>query len=131
MRDVRLIDANALIYEIENTFCDPCKTKGGDYHGIRCRACGIDDTIQTIEDAPTFSFDCYKDMSNITICGYRASDLVIFAERMRSPERVADIDNDLLKDNNKAFIDGYNKAHQEIQEQIDRICNNIGGNTDI
>jgi len=78
-----------------------------------------------------FSLTCLKDAENISICGYRASDLVIFAERMRSPERVADIDNDLLMDNNKAYIDGYNKAHQEIQEQIDRICKNIGGNTDI
>lgn len=122
MADVRLIDANELI-----SYFESWQNLNRYYHGKPSKDIPYSEVISLINSVESIDFNCYKDMANITICGYRASDLVIFAERMRSPERVADIDNDILMDNNKAYIDGYNKAHQEIQEQIDRICKNIGG----
>lgn len=69
-----------------------------------------------------FSLTCLKEAENIYICGYRASDLVIIAERYK----LAKIDNKLLADNNKAYIDGYNKAHEEIQKSIDNIVGSFG-----
>lgn len=69
-----------------------------------------------------FSLTCLKEAENIYICGYRASDLVIIAERYK----LAKIDNELLSDNNKAYIDGYNKAHEEIQKSIDNIVGSFG-----
>lgn len=60
---------------------------------------------------------CLKDAEKFLICGYRASDLVIMACRYQ----LDNIDNELLTDNNKAYIDGYNKAHEEIQAQLDNI----------
>lgn len=65
---------------------------------------------------------CFKEAEKINICGYRASDLVIIAERYK----LAKIDNELLADNNKAYIDGYNKAHEEIQKSIDNIVGSFG-----
>ena len=49
----RLIDANALLRDNEKYFCEPCKEKGHDYHGVACRACWVDDMRIAIEDAPT------------------------------------------------------------------------------
>lgn len=63
-----------------------------------------------------------KDAEKINICGYRASDLVVIACRYQ----LENIDNELLADNNKAYIDGYNKAHEEIQKSLDNIVGSIG-----
>ena len=53
MANERLIDANALLLDNEKYFCEPCKAKGHDYHGVACRACWVDDMRISIEDAPT------------------------------------------------------------------------------
>ena len=47
--DVRLIDANALIKQIEGTHCKDCDS----YNGAMCRACQWMDAMDYIEDAPT------------------------------------------------------------------------------
>lgn len=49
MSDVRLIDANALIKQIEGTHCKDCNS----YNGAMCRACEWMDAMDYIEDAPT------------------------------------------------------------------------------
>ena len=49
----RLIDADALIAQIEKNICEPCKKRKEDYNGVRCRACQYGDEIDDIEDAPT------------------------------------------------------------------------------
>lgn len=49
----RLIDANALIAQIEKNICEPCKERKQDYNGVRCRACQYGDEMDDIEDAPT------------------------------------------------------------------------------
>ena len=51
--EMRLIDAIALCKDIEKCFCEPCKAKGYDYHGVACRACWVDDMRIELEDAPT------------------------------------------------------------------------------
>lgn len=48
MPDVRLIDANALIKQIEETHCKDCNS----YNGVMCRACTWMDAMDYIEDAP-------------------------------------------------------------------------------
>jgi len=48
----RLIDAEASIEKLEKTICEPCKGDGDDYHGVKCRACWVDDTIGIIQDSP-------------------------------------------------------------------------------
>ena len=50
---MRMIDADACIADIEERLCKPCKEKGLDYHGCKCRACWVDDTIN--------EFDGYAD----------------------------------------------------------------------
>ena len=44
----RLIDADARIEEIKKANCTGCDN----YHGIKCRACWVDDAISLIDDAP-------------------------------------------------------------------------------
>lgn len=43
------LERNALIERIEKAYCDGCEN----YNGVRCRACGIGDAIDVVEDAPT------------------------------------------------------------------------------
>jgi hypothetical protein len=49
MPDVRLIDANALVKEIESVHCKGCNN----YNGAMCRACEWMDAMDYIEDATT------------------------------------------------------------------------------
>ena len=49
MHDVRLIDGNALVKEIESVHCKDCDS----YNGAMCRACQWMDAMDYIEDAPT------------------------------------------------------------------------------
>ena len=46
----KLIDKDALMENIEETYCTPCP-HDGDYD--YCKACSIDDAMDAIEDAPT------------------------------------------------------------------------------
>lgn len=48
MPDVRLIDGNALVKEIESVHCKDCDS----YNGAMCRACEWMDAMDYIEDAP-------------------------------------------------------------------------------
>ena len=43
------LERNALIERIKKHICDGCEN----YNGVRCRACGIGDAIDVVEDAPT------------------------------------------------------------------------------
>ena len=45
----RYIDADALIADIEERYCKPCKEKGEDYNEVRCRACWVDDAIDEVD----------------------------------------------------------------------------------
>ena len=45
----RLIDADALMELIEKTHCTGCNN----YNKVRCRACGIGDMLDYLDDAPT------------------------------------------------------------------------------
>lgn len=49
MPDVRLIDGNALVKQIEETHCKDCNS----YNGVWRRACEWMDAMDYIEDAPT------------------------------------------------------------------------------
>lgn len=46
---MRYIDADALIENIKRVYCTDCNN----YNEIRCRACGTDDALTMIDDAPT------------------------------------------------------------------------------
>jgi hypothetical protein len=46
---MRLIDADALEADIKRAYCTECDN----YGGVRCRACGTDDALDLIDDAPT------------------------------------------------------------------------------
>lgn len=46
---MRLIDADALVENIKRVYCTDCDS----YNGVRCRACGTDDALDMIDDAPT------------------------------------------------------------------------------
>ena len=45
----RYIDADALITDIQETICAKCNM----HDGIKCKSCGIDDTLDSLENAPT------------------------------------------------------------------------------
>lgn len=44
----KYIEKEATIKRIEEVYCADCNS----YNGVRCRACGIGDAIDMIEDAP-------------------------------------------------------------------------------
>ena len=43
------LERNALIERIKKAYCNGCEN----YNGVKCRACGIGDAIDVVEDAPT------------------------------------------------------------------------------
>lgn len=43
------LERSALIERIKKAYCDGCEN----YNGVRCRACGINDALDIVEDAPT------------------------------------------------------------------------------
>ena len=43
------ISRESTIKRIKEVYCAGCNS----YHGVRCRACGTDDAINMIEDAPS------------------------------------------------------------------------------
>ena len=45
----RYIDADKLIEESRLSYCKDCNS----YNGVRCSACGFDDAMSYVEDAPT------------------------------------------------------------------------------
>ena len=45
----RYIDADALIENIKRVYCTDCNN----YNEVRCRACGTDDAMMMIDDAPS------------------------------------------------------------------------------
>jgi hypothetical protein len=112
---------------------DNAKKVNREIYGDRCKFnddYNDKDAVYITYGTMTFEVDnvvrditCFKEAEKINICGYRASDLAIIAERYK----LAKIDNKLLSDNNKAYIDGYNKAHKEIQNSFDKIIGRIGG----
>ena len=52
------IDRDELVQRIEENYCKPCRERGDDYYGIRCRACGTGDTLDLIEDFPSAVVTC-------------------------------------------------------------------------
>ena len=56
------IDRKALEQRIDEIYCTPCRERGDDYHGVRCRACGTGDTLDVIEDFPT------ADVKPVVLC---------------------------------------------------------------
>lgn len=54
---MRLIDADALIKQIEKNQCEPCKIRGHDRKGLQCRFCQYGDEMDDIYDAPTIEPD--------------------------------------------------------------------------
>ena len=54
---MRPIDADALIADMQERYCKPCKEKGEDYHEVRCRACWVDDAINDVDGFADNSID--------------------------------------------------------------------------
>lgn len=46
---MRNADADELIKRIQDRNCNPCIKDGGNYNGVRCRACEVDDMIIEID----------------------------------------------------------------------------------
>lgn len=44
------IDRDELLRHYDEYYCKPCREKGDDYNGVRCRACGTGDAIDTAEN---------------------------------------------------------------------------------
>lgn len=53
----RYIDADALIADMQERYCKPCKEKGEDYNEVRCRACWVDDAIGDVDGFGDNSID--------------------------------------------------------------------------
>ena len=56
----RYIDADALIADMQERYCKPCKYKGEDYHEVRCRACWVDDAIDDVDGFADNSIDIVR-----------------------------------------------------------------------
>lgn len=48
MTEKDYIEREALIENVKRVYCTDCNS----YNGVRCRACGTDDALDMIEDAP-------------------------------------------------------------------------------
>ena len=48
MEEIRAVDANALVRDIRQTYCETCDS----YNGVMCRCCGYMDMMDMLEDAP-------------------------------------------------------------------------------
>jgi len=46
---MRLIYADALIADMQERYCKPCKERKEDYNEVRCRACWVDDAIGEVD----------------------------------------------------------------------------------
>lgn len=46
------ISRKTAIEAIEKAYCNPCKERGDDYNGVRCRVCNFDDAIGQIDALP-------------------------------------------------------------------------------
>lgn len=46
------IEREALLNDIKERYCLPCKGAGKDYNGCKCRACWVDDMCDEVIDAP-------------------------------------------------------------------------------
>ena len=49
----RYIETEAFEKDVRKRYCKPCKQDGRDHHGIRCRACDVDDMLVEVSYAPT------------------------------------------------------------------------------
>ena len=47
--EMRIIDADALIADMQERYCKPCKERKEDYNEVRCRACWVDDAIDDVD----------------------------------------------------------------------------------
>ena len=45
----RHIDADALIADMQERYCKPCKERKEDYNEVRCRACWVDDAMDEVD----------------------------------------------------------------------------------
>lgn len=57
----RLIDADALMELVQKTHCTGCNN----YNKVKCRACGIGDMLDYLDDAPTFDLWHYPSKGEI------------------------------------------------------------------
>lgn len=62
-----------------------------------------------------------EDVKDWTICGYRVEDLYKLALILHDRD-INDVD---LRDYTEAFVSGYNRAHTEIQAQLENSVKNI------
>ena len=69
---MRLVDADALIAQIEENICKPCIERKEDYHRVRCRACQYGDEINDIDSAPTIEPKKGKWRRRLVDCGFNA-----------------------------------------------------------
>ena len=53
----RYIDADALIADMQERYCKPCKERKEDYNEVRCRACWVDDAMDEIDGFADNSID--------------------------------------------------------------------------
>ena len=53
----RWIDADALIRDLQERYCRPCKASGLDYNGVKCKSCQFDDEIDDIDGFADNSID--------------------------------------------------------------------------
>lgn len=73
----RLIDANALIENIKRVYCTGCNN----YDGVRCKACGTDDALDMIDDAPSV-----EHYGNIDISANAVLDVTTREDQLRFRE---------------------------------------------
>jgi hypothetical protein len=57
----RYIDVDALIESIQDTICNKCDM----YDGVKCKSCGIDDTLDFLETAPSADVVPKSEVENI------------------------------------------------------------------
>lgn len=77
----RYIETESFEKSVRERYCKPCQQDGRDYHGVKCRACEIDDMLCEVADAPTAKVDevkhgkwvvsgTFDDFLKCSICGF-------------------------------------------------------------
>lgn len=110
----RYIDADALIENIKRVYCTDCNN----YNEVRCRACGTDDAMAMIEDAPTADVAPRAEVEELI---YKLECLLCHATGGKLSKHTYDLktmETAVTDYINESYSDGMAEVAKEIFEEI-------------
>ena len=107
----RYIDADGLIEELQETICSKCNM----YDGIKCKSCGIDDTLDFLENAQTADVVPKSEYDNLKM-------------QFEALDRECDRLEKAESEKHDKFIEAKSEVAREIFEEIEPLLSaNMSG----